>query len=99
PVTSITSSQQDIDDDNLASSLEFIEIIHKENIAPTISYERKTEQGLIQEIPAGNSQDDTSLFTQVHDSISPEYATEILLSSGQEKLSIFQNIAHLYEKA
>ncbi|CAG8454759.1 8322_t:CDS:2 [Scutellospora calospora] len=99
PVTSIMSSQQDIVDDNLASSLEFIEMIHKENIAPTISYERKKEQGLIQEITAGNSQDDTSPFTQVHDSISQEYATEILLSSGQEKSSIFQNIAHLYEKA
>ncbi|CAG8842230.1 12189_t:CDS:2, partial [Gigaspora margarita] len=53
PVMSITSSQQDIVDDNLANYV----------------------------------------------SISPEYATEILLTPDQEKSSIFQNIAHLYEKA
>ncbi|CAG8791132.1 308_t:CDS:2, partial [Dentiscutata erythropus] len=81
PIYSSTQLQKDIVDDNLASSLEFIEMIHKENIAPTISYKRKKKQGLIQEITAGNSQDDTSPFTQVHNSISPEYATEILLSS------------------
>ncbi|CAG8760537.1 15549_t:CDS:2, partial [Cetraspora pellucida] len=116
PVTFITSLQQDIVDDNLASTLEFIEIIHKENvaneirqrnrkkklqceaisqeipsnsqnIAPTISYKQKKEQGLIYEISAD------------HDFIFLEYATEILLTLGQEKLSIFQNITHLYEKA
>ncbi|CAG8641967.1 246_t:CDS:1 [Ambispora gerdemannii] len=31
--------------------------------------------------------------------ISPDHITEISLTSGQEKLSILQNIAHLYEKA
>ncbi|CAG8790056.1 20164_t:CDS:2, partial [Dentiscutata erythropus] len=46
-VTSITSSQQDIVDDNLASSLEFIEIIYKENIVTTISY----KSGKIEHFP------------------------------------------------
>ncbi|CAG8787307.1 15196_t:CDS:2, partial [Racocetra fulgida] len=63
-VSSITSSQQDIVDDDLASILEFIETIYKEN-----------------EISAGDSQDDAFPSTQDHDSISSEYATEILLTS------------------
>ncbi|CAG8512843.1 17404_t:CDS:2, partial [Racocetra fulgida] len=80
-VTSITSLQQDIVDDDLASVLEFVETIYKENVAPTISHEQKKEQGLIQEISAGDSQDDAFPSTQDHDSISPEYSTEILLTS------------------
>ncbi|CAG8757432.1 2542_t:CDS:1, partial [Ambispora leptoticha] len=42
---------------------------------------QKKEQGLIQEISAGDSQDDAFPSTQDHDSISPEYSTEILLTS------------------
>ncbi|RIB17016.1 hypothetical protein C2G38_2315099 [Gigaspora rosea] len=99
PVSSIPSSQQDIVDDDLASVLEFVETIYKENVIPTISHEQKKEQVLIQEISASNSQDDAFPSTQDHDSISPEYATEILLTSDQEKSNIFQNIANLYEKA
>ncbi|CAG8793108.1 8487_t:CDS:2, partial [Racocetra fulgida] len=68
-------------DDDLASVLEFVETIYKENVATTISYKQKKEQGLIQEISAGDSQDDAFPSTQDHDSISPEYATEILLTS------------------
>ncbi|CAG8512974.1 15923_t:CDS:2 [Dentiscutata heterogama] len=56
---------------------------NSQNIAPTISYEQKKEQGLIQEISADNSQDDAFPSTQDHDSISPEYATEILLTSDK----------------
>ncbi|CAG8557594.1 10026_t:CDS:2 [Cetraspora pellucida] len=93
PMTSITSSQQDIVNDDLASTLEFVEMIHKENVANEIrqcNREKKLQC---------DSQDDAFPFTQDYDSISLEYVTEILLTSGQEKSSIFQNIAHLYEKA
>ncbi|CAG8779447.1 16158_t:CDS:2, partial [Racocetra fulgida] len=79
-VLSITSSQQDIVDDDLASVLKFIETIYKKNVAPTISHKQKKEQGLIQEISAGDSQDDAFTSTQDYDSISSEYATEILLT-------------------
>ncbi|CAG8462837.1 1325_t:CDS:2 [Dentiscutata heterogama] len=77
PVTSILSSQQDIVDDDLAKIPS-----NSQNIAPTISYKQKKEQGLIQEISAGDSQDDIFPSTQDHDSISVEYVTEILLISG-----------------
>ncbi|CAG8760655.1 15490_t:CDS:2, partial [Cetraspora pellucida] len=126
-ITNFTQLQKDIVDDDLVSTLEFIEMIHKENvvneirqhnrekklqceaisqeipsnsqnIAPTISYEQKKKQGLIQEISADNSQNNAFSSIQDHDSISLEYATEILLISGQKKSSIFQNIVHLYEK-
>ncbi|CAG8836879.1 31015_t:CDS:2, partial [Gigaspora margarita] len=80
PIYSSTQLRKDIVDDNLASSIEFIEMIHKENIALTISYERKNEQGLIQEITAGDSQDDAFPSPQDYVSISPKYATEILLT-------------------
>ncbi|KAF0515320.1 hypothetical protein F8M41_017334 [Gigaspora margarita] len=80
PVTSIMSLQQNIVNDDLASSLEFVEMIHKENIASTISHERKKEQGLIQEISTGNSQDDAFLSTQDH-------VTEILLTQNSNQVS------------
>ncbi|CAG8779088.1 9783_t:CDS:2 [Gigaspora margarita] len=67
PVTSITS-------------LEFVEIIYKENVVSTISYEQKKEQGLIQEISAGNSQDD--VFPSIQD-----HVTEILLTQNSNQVS------------
>ncbi|CAG8831428.1 35063_t:CDS:2, partial [Gigaspora margarita] len=67
-------------------------IITSQNTAPIISH----EQGFIQEISAGN---DASPSIQDYNFISPDHVTEISLTSGQEKLSILQNIAHLYEKA
>ncbi|CAG8702966.1 4212_t:CDS:2 [Cetraspora pellucida] len=93
PVTSIMSSQQDIVDNDLASTLEFVKMIYKENVANEIrQYNREKKLQC-------DSQNDAFSSTQDHDFISPEYATEILLTSGQEKSSIFQNIAYLYEKA
>ncbi|CAG8821319.1 3729_t:CDS:1, partial [Racocetra fulgida] len=48
------------------SSTQPQEMIYKENVMPTISHKRKKEQGLIQEISAGDSQDDAFLSTQDH---------------------------------
>ncbi|RHZ83005.1 hypothetical protein Glove_101g2 [Diversispora epigaea] len=70
-------------------------IITSQDTVPIIT----REQGFIQELSAGNSYNDASSSVQDHNSISPDHITEISLTSGQEKLSILQNIAHLYEKA
>ncbi|CAG8616997.1 9091_t:CDS:2, partial [Diversispora eburnea] len=70
-------------------------IITSQDTVPIIT----REQGFIQELSAGNSYNDASLSVQDHNSISSDHITEISLTSGQEKLSILQNIAHLYEKA
>ncbi|CAG8446202.1 16158_t:CDS:2 [Dentiscutata heterogama] len=72
-------------DDDLATISQEIPS-NSQNIASTIPYKQKKEQGLIQEISAGDSQDDIFPSTQVHNSISLKYVTEILLTSGQPAL-------------
>ncbi|CAG8788754.1 19057_t:CDS:2, partial [Gigaspora rosea] len=90
------------------SSTQPQEMIHKENVMPTISHKRKKEQGLIQEISAGDSQDDAFLSTQDHvpeilltqnsNQVSENHVNNITILSVSRSKTLL-NLATLYRKA